>query len=735
MSRMGWEFPEDAEPVEADPGLQGRLFFLRLVIVAILGLLLYRVFWLQQSEGEQFQASAEDNRFARLFIDPPRGVILDRHGELLATNLPSFNVTITPAFLPADAAERGAVFERLSLLTGVPVSNTLERQALLAAADPELVSVYSRLALLYGESPTDTLDEAGLVPRLPQSITDIYREFSFAQYLPAPISTSLPLDLAFYIDQESTYLPGVRVLPAPIRYYPTDDLTSTIIGYMGPIPNESWFDRGYERDDRVGLAGLELTLEEILAGRKGYRDIEQDWTGREVRQVGETVEPVAGNNVFLTLDMQLQRRATEILEALMERRRLTPARDPITGQQSTVEVEQGAIVAMNPNTGEILALVSLPTFSNQRFNESAPLIPVDYYLGLARNDYTPLVNHAVGGQYPPGSTFKIVTAAAALQEGVISPNRFLNAPGSIEIANRFAPNDPGRAQTFVCWINAQGGQHGLVNMILGLAFSCDIYFYKLSGGFNQDNEFVEGVGVDTLRRYAEMFGFNRTQGVELPGEAPGFMPSQQWKRTNVGAPWSTGDDYNLGIGQGFATATPLQVAQMAAVIANGGFLYQPTLIHHITDENGAIVQPFQPRVLNAVEVDREYIDIIAAGLRRVNQEGGTAANVRWLDEYGITSAGKTGTSEYCDNIAQSRGWCIAGRVLPTHAWYVGYAPFDEPEIVVAAFMFNGDEGSAWAAPAVRNVLAAYFQVDQFAPAPAPDPAPAPPGDEGEINGN
>ena len=716
MSQKGWEFiDEPREEEEGESDYQGRLFFFRLLVVAIFGLLLYRVFWLQQTQGQQFTAQAEDNRFARLLIDPPRGSIFDRNGLPLAVNNPSFNITITPAFLPDDEAERTAVFQRLSLLTGIPVSNTLEQQALAAAADPELVSVYSRLALLYGESPTNTLSEAGVVPELPQSIEAIYEEFSFAQYIPTVITSGVPAELAYFIDQESTFLPGVRVIPEPIRHYPTDEYMASIIGYMGPIPNESWLDRGYERDDRVGLAGLELWMEEELSGTKGYRDIEQDWTGREVRQVGETVEPRPGLDVHLTIDFVLQQRAHEILEAIMERRRLTQQRDIITGEQSSVEVEQGAIVALNPNTGEILALVSLPTFSNERFNESAPLLPIDYYLGLARNEYTPLVNHAVGGQYPPGSVFKLVTAAAALEEGIISPQRQLSAPGSIEIPNRFAPNDPGRNQRFVCWIDAQGGAHEFVNMITALAFSCDIYFYKISGGFDQDGETVSGVGVDTLKIYAEMFGFNRIQGVEQPGEAPGFMPSTQWIRTAEGRPWATGDDYNLGIGQGFLTATPLQIAQMAAVVANGGFLYQPTLVHHMTDATGEVVQEFEPRILNVVDVNQEFLEVISQGMRRVNQEEGTAQNIEWLDEYGIATAGKTGTAEYCDNIAQSRGWCIEGRVLPTHAWYVGYAPYDDPEIVVAAFIFNGGEGSAWAAPAVRDVMLAYFEVGPYAP--------------------
>ena len=285
------------------------------------------------------------------------------------------------------------------------------------------------------------------------------------------------------------FLPGVRVLPRPLRYYPTGEYTSHIIGFMGPIPNENWIDvLGYERDDRVGWSGLESSMELELSGTKGSRTIEQDWTGREVRQVGTAQEPVAGLNIHTTLDIDLQDNAFKILEQFMEANRNTPRTDEITGERTLPEIEQAVVVALNPKTGEVLAMVNFPTFDNNRFQTE---VPVDYYLGLARNDYTPLVNHAISGTYPPGSTFKLVPASGALQEGIISPERLLTAPGQIEIPNRFAPNDPGRAQTFVCW---KRDGHGLMDMRQGISNSCDIYFYKISGGFDQDGEFVEGLG-------------------------------------------------------------------------------------------------------------------------------------------------------------------------------------------------------------------------------------------------
>jgi penicillin-binding protein 2 len=763
MSRIGWERIEDLElKEEEDVGLRSRIIFLRVLFIAILFLLIYRVWWIQQTRGSELETLATENQYAVLQTDAPRGVIFDRNGDPLAINQPSFDVTITPAFLPGDEAERQAVFERLSLLTGVPVTNTVQQQILIEAANPELVSTYSRLAEVYGAPVEDTLDQAGVVPKLPDSISRIVEERSFAQYVPAVITSGLTISQAYAIEQESIFLPGVRVLPRPLRYYPTGEFTSHIIGFMGPIPNENWIDNlGYERDDRVGWSGMESSMELELSGAKGSRTIEQDWTGREVRQIGTAEEPVAGLNIHTTLDTDLQISASKILEQFMEANRNTPRTDEITGERTLPEIEQAVVVVMKPKTGEVLAMVNFPTFDNNRFQTE---VPVDYYLGLARNDYTPLVNHAISGTYPPGSTFKLVPASGALQEGIISPERLLSAPGQIEIPNRFAPNDPGRAQTFVCW---KRDGHGLMDMRQGIANSCDIYFYKISGGFDQEGEFVEGLSVDRISFYANQFGFGRIQGIELPLEAEGNVPTRAWKRRTQGEPWSTGDDYNLGIGQGFMTATPLQVAQMAAVIANGGFLYKPTVIHHMTDEEGNVVivddesnvvaraRPdsdggsividangnpledpslniefdengeyiFQPQVLNAVDVDNNFLQIVAEGMQLVNQRIDDerfytgATYIDWLDKFGITTAGKTGTSEYCDNIAIERGWCRFEKtaVQPTHAFYVGYAPFDDPEIVVATFVFNGGEGSAWAAPVACHVMASYFGLGQYAP--------------------
>ena len=441
MSSIGWKPPEERDPeIQQIVGIGARIMFMRVVVVLILSLLVYRVYSLQQTKGEDLALRADANQFATLTTDPSRGVILDRHGEPLAINTPSFNVTIIPAFLPDEEAERQGIYYQLASLVNVPVTNTVKQEDLIATANPELVSTYTRLAEIYGASVEETLDQAGVLEQQPDSIEGIVAEHSFAPYVPAVITTGVPISIAYRIEQQSIFLRGVRVIPEPLRDYPAGEYTAHLIGYMGPVPNQSWIeDLGYERDDRVGWAGLESSMELELAGTKGTRTIEQDWTGREVRQVSEATAPQAGLNLHLTLDLELQKITADVLAQFMEANSLAERTDSVTGERSFPEIEQAAVVALNPQTGEVLAMVNFPTFDNNRFQTE---VPVDYYLGLARNEYTPLVNHAISGTYPPGSTFKLVPASAALAEGVISPDRYILTPAPSKFPTASPPTTP-----------------------------------------------------------------------------------------------------------------------------------------------------------------------------------------------------------------------------------------------------------------------------------------------------
>ncbi|MGB8253170.1 MAG: penicillin-binding transpeptidase domain-containing protein, partial [Anaerolineaceae bacterium] len=463
--------------------------------------------------------------------------------------------------------------------------------------------------------------------------------------------------------------------------------------------------------DKVGYAGVEYELQEELGGKNGQRVIEVDVAGKEIRDLVEPIDPQAGNNIRLTIDTRLQSAAKTALKSEINYWN--------TYLNKTLS-SQGVVIAMNPKTGEILALVSYPTFENNRM---ARQIPAYYYQQLQADPNRPLFNHAISGEYPPGSVYKLAASLGALNEGLITPDQLINDPGKITIINKYYPNDPGKTRDYVCWDRAG---HGLQDFLHGLANSCDVYFYKIGGGY--ETEVPEGVGVYRLAEYARALGYGRTTGIELPGEQSGLVPDPTWKRINVAETWSTGDTYITTIGQGYVLSTPLQVLVSFATIANDGLMMKPTLVKDILGPDGEVVRSFTPTevwditqdmVVNEI-VDNEptgnkkniapwVIDLIKEGLRMVITEG-TA--VKEFEGFNFNAAGKTGTAEYCDNVAQSLNLCQPGN-WPAHAWFVGYAPYDDPEIVVVAFVYNGREGSTVAAPIVRKVLEAYFELKQI----------------------
>ena len=719
-----FEILEPEEPLLYRPSaVRPRIFLFYIAVVLTVLVFGVRMVNLQTAEEDDYQTLADVNRFRVIRTTAPRGIIYDRNGAPLVRNVPSYNVTIVPAYVPSDLEDvenradslEWQTYELLSQLTEVPISTTI-------TMEPTLDS-----KLLYQEPGVHDLSAPSpkyLVPVDHLGIADIVSAGSTYQpYQPVLIKANVSRELAQQIEELRPWLPGVQIEVVPVRDYPTGELTSHLIGYMGPLPSDDYLDFGYEKDDRVGYAGLEASLEVELSGTKGERTVEVDVAGQPLRVVGPPTDPVPGLNVHLTIDERLQAAATRALTETMI----------ALDQNWDIQVEQAVLIAMDPRSGEILAMSSLPTYDNNRF---ATQIDLDYYNSLLENVYNPLVNHAISGQYPPGSTFKLVTASGVLQDGVITRDRYVVCEGIVYLKNRYAPNDPGQSQPFYCW-NRDG--HGALTILGGLAQSCNIFFYKVGGGFSEQN--VEGLGELREAYYAEQYGFGSTQGIELYGEASGHIPTAQWKRLTYGESWSTGDTYNMVVGQGFVTATPLQVMNMAATVANGGTLYRPQIVHHLSDAYGNVVrmgndgeivvvtdaegnplpppttpeemsQVYEAEVIRWLDVSPENLDIVQEGMRLAITEG-TAKEAN-LDEYGIQVAGKTGTAEFCDNLAIERGWCREGWPLPYHAWFVAYAPYENPEIAVMAFVYNGGEGSAVGVPIVRNFLEAYFQVGRYA---------------------
>ena len=726
-SHTGQEQPPDNRAVNR------RLLVARIVIGIVFVIFALRLWQLQIAEGQTYKAQATVNRWALVEIDAARGLIYARNGELLARNAPGYQVSIVPAYLPADEGEELAVFRRLAELLDMPASGLVQAavgdlpdipaQALVTVRPLTVLervdvlgSLLERRMSLVGEDYEDGIKE--MVDRV-----RYYRD-----YKPHIIQEGVDRETALMIAEESLWLPGVRVRLTPGREYPSGALTSQIVGYLSGILEaqaQEYEQKGYIVGiDLVGSTGIEEWYEDALRGQRGSRYVEEDVNGRVLRELGGGEAPVPGNNVVLTLDLELQAYATERLQRSL--------------YSPQVHSRRGVVIVMDPRNGQILALVSLPTYDNNVVSSGIAPDEFSAYQGWAQDPYKPFLNHATGDLLPPGSIYKIVPAAAALQEGVLNRDTRLVGEGKIVIPDRYYPRDEGRATTFVCWIwLGRGGAHGSLNVVEGLAHSCDIFFYKTGGGFEETG--FKGLGEPRLSQYNRLFGLGQPTGIDLPGEAAGLAPESfsEWKRLTFGESWSTGDTYNLSIGQGFLLATPLQMLNATVPVANGGALYRPQLLLKITDQKGNVVHGFEPEVIRYLPVDLTHLATAREGMEAAVVYG-TATDVQLFDPEsdtgGIRVAGKTGTAEYhCTDEEQHYGLCVRSDPKPTHAWFTAFAPVEAPEIALIVYVYNGGEGSETAVPIAHDILDWYFRrkadiTSQFITPIEPSP---PPPDSGQ----
>ena len=640
-------------------------------IIAFTGQLLR----LQVIEHEELTALAVENRQAQINAPAQRGVIYDRNGVILAHNIPSYDVIITPAELPEDDLRLQEIYQRIATITGAPINT------------PPLDA---------GNASSNRIGEDGPPPGITEVV---FLQESLAPYESVVVAPDVPRKVALTLSEELRNLPGVGIQITPMRDYPTGALTAHVVGYMGPITaavKDFYAERGFDAfRDKIGYSGVEAYMQDTLAGQNGFKLIEQDVAGLELRVIGEVTNPTPGRSIMLTIDTQLQ----SITEAAL-RQRMKIENQSRDGQPVT----NGVVIAMNPQTGEILSMVSLPNYDNQQF---ARYIPVDYYTELLNHPHKPLLNQAISGEHPPGSVYKLVVASGALQEEIVTPDQFIDDPGEIEIVNRYFPNDPGKTRKVVCW---KRDGHGPVDFMIGIAQSCDVYFYALGGGYDDGGVTNGGLGIDKIYEYSNWLGYNQITGIELPGELSGLIPNRDWKRINIGENWSTGDTYISSIGQGYVLSTPLQVLNsFTPFMNNDGVLMKPTIIRNILDGEGNIVEAFQPQIIHQTPIKLSIIEKISIALRKVMVDG-TGEKLPSIN--GVTIAGKTGTAEYCDNIAQLAGRCKFG-AWPAHAWFVGYGPYENPEIAVLAFVYSGEEGATVAGPIVMEILDAYFELKNF----------------------
>ena len=658
--------------------------FYVVIALALLGAA-YQLVRLQITGFDAYTVRAIDNRQQRLTLPAPRGVVYDRNGVLLAQNVPAISVLITPALLPEDSGRLAELYARLSELTGVPVST------------PPLDAGNATGNRIGDDSPSPGIQEL------------VFLQETNAPYRPVVIAPDISREQALVLGAELRTMPGVQLEVRALRDYPTGALTAHVVGYMGPITEDQsdfYVNLGFDpARDRIGYAGIENRMQDVMAGRNGYKEVEVDVAGRELRTLGEGQAPVPGQSVVLTIDVRLQAAAAAALANRMKIENQIAQADtnPLRPPQP---VTNGVAIAINPQTGEVLAMVSLPTYDNTMFSR---FIPATYYQEMADHPYKPLFNNAISGEYPPGSVFKVAVAAGALQEGVVTAEQEIFDPGEIIITNRYFPNDPGKTRRVVCY-NRAG--HGDVNFITGIAVSCDVYFYALGGGYEAGGVKDGGLGIDRVHKYATMLGFDQLTGIELPGERKGLIPTRDWKRLNIGENWSTGDTYIASIGQGYVLSTPLQVLMAHTPFINrDGFVRKPTLIREVRDGEGNVLRTASVQNHSQTALTPYVIDQVSLGLRQVMIDG----TGKKLGVEGINLAGKSGTAEYCDNVAQAADRCQFG-AWPAHSWMVAYAPYEKPEIAVVVFVYSGEEGSTVAGPVAQEIIDAYFVLKGMSPA-------------------
>ena len=625
-----WRSNRREVPNEAE-ALHNKFFYLRLLILALFAVLTLQLVRMQIFRGEAYSERAETNRLRILPVIPSRGLVYDRFGTPLVENVPSFSAAVIPADLPDEQQER--VLAELESLLQAPAADMAKAiEARRNSDDP---------------------------------------------FTPLVLKRALSEETAFTLREMQSRLPGVEVLVEPVRQYSVGSLVAHILGYVGPVDESEYPElrsKGYQLNDRVGKSGVEVTYESILRGVVGRKQVEIDASGREMRTLDATpARP--GLSLVLTIDLDLQQKVTEILQQSMAN----------SGSRN------GAVVVLDVRTGEVLSMVSLPSFDNNVFSRT---LTEEELSVLLDDPGRPLLNHAISEMYPPGSIFKQITGVAALQEGVATPNTTITSRGYITVPNQY---DPSIRYVFRDW-----SALGTLNFYGGVAMSSDVYFYYLAGGYYEDGrEVFRGLDIDKLAEYARAFGLGSATGVDLPGESPGLVPDPAWKDITLHEPWVIGDTYNMGIGQGYVATTPLQMALVTATIANGGDVLVPRVVKDVVDTEGAVVTPFQRTVRGVLPVDPSYLDVFREAMRQA-VSWGTAKDA---SVSGVQVAGKTGTAEF--------GEPGPGNKYESHAWFSGFAPFEDPQVAIVVFLEKGN-GAKNAAPTGARILDYYFHRQIFA---------------------
>ncbi len=596
--------------------------FLIFALAAIIGVsaLTARLFYLQITNGTEYATLSAQNRTVLQAIASSRGLMYDRNGRLLVTNVPTFTVKVRPSDLPQS--RRDEVVRRLAALTGV-----------------------------------DAADINTSIDGNPGSSFDLVR-----------VADDVDKATSLLIAEAGSDLPGVEVVVEARRHYTDGPLMSQLLGYTGPVSADQLANLktlGYLPDDLIGKTGIEATYEEQLRGTYGSQSVERDASGRQIQVLQTVSQAQAGDSLTLTIDSKAQKDAEKALRWAM----------------AQVGIKRGTVIAMNPQNGEILAMVSLPTYDNNQFARG---ISNKAYAKLLANPDKPLINHATQAWYPPGSTYKLVTGTGGLADRKITSTSKITTKGYLTLGTT----------KFYDW-NRRG--FGPCDIYCGFGHSSDTFFFQVAAK----------LGIDRLAYWAEQYGFGVPTGIDLPGEVGGIVPSNQWKRDKLGAEIFPGETYQAGIGQGYDVVTPIQLINAYAALANGGTLYQPHLVKDIRGSDGGIVKTIEPTVLHKMDLRPSVLKTMRNAARSVV----TLRHTYNLVDLPIKVAGKSGTAEFGTRDRKGR--------LPFHSWFVGFTPgdpyngsFDKPDskLVVLAFAYDSRTKSNAATEIVKYFMQEYYGI-------------------------
>lgn len=572
-------------------------------------------------------------------VEAPRGLITDRDGRVLAHNVPRYRVSLVPGDIPAAEAPRRSALLRIAQALRIAYSD-LEQAATsgLAVVDP---------------------------------------------YAPVALRQGMTGDEAIMVRAALAGVPGARVEVAPAREYESTGALAHILGYVSALPSEraeALVAEGYALDARIGIAGVETQYESALRGTPGRRLVLSDPQGRELRTLGEE-PPVAGGNVVLAVDLDLQRAAEAAVKRGIEQ--------GLSTVKPTIQVRPpvlpaGAAVVMDVRNGEVLAMASSPSYDPNVFERGTSAQVSALFTDPAR----PMVDRAYMEVHAPGSIFKPLVAAAALEEGIVTEATTIFSGGSLSVRNQYDPS--------VVYVFGDWAVHGNTNLNRAIARSSDVYFYQVSGGlWDGGRETFKGLGADRLAAWSRLAGLGRPTGIDLPGEASGLVPDSAWKKRTVGEDWLLGDTYTFGIGQGYLTTSLLQMATLAAGIANHGELPVPRVVRGI--ERDGVLTPTAARVGARLPVSAAHLAAVRGGMvTAASASDGTATTGV---PAGVKIGGKTGTAEF--------GQRYPDGSFDTHGWFMAFAPAEQPEVAVAVYLEYG-VGQTHAGPVAKEILEAYF---------------------------